>query len=97
MYLVTGLGIVSKQETDRNDTNGKKDFRPVKDFLWNLIKTQGYMGVTTLITQAVNQFPFAKEADVQLLIELLCQEQKVKIINPKAKLQDQLICFIAKT
>lgn len=95
--LLQDLGILSKQEPIPEGRNGKKDFRPVKDFLLNLIKTQGYMGVLTLMTQSVNQFSFVKEADVQLLIELLCQEQKVKIINPKAKLQDQLICFIAKT
>ncbi|NMG18059.1 AAA family ATPase [Brasilonema bromeliae] len=95
--LLQDLGILSKQETVPEDRNGKKDFRPVKDFLLNLIKTQGYMGVPTLMIQSVNQFSFVKEADVQLLIDLLCQEQKVTIINPKAKLQDQLICFIAKT
>jgi GTPase SAR1 family protein len=94
--LLQDLGIVSKQETDRDETNGKKDLRPIKDFLLNLVKTQGYMGIPTLMTQSASQFSFVTEADVQLLIELLCQEQKVKIINPKAKLQDQLICFIAK-
>ncbi|QDL08892.1 ATP-binding protein [Brasilonema octagenarum UFV-E1] len=95
--LLQDLGILSKQEPVPEDKNGKKDFRPVKDFLLNIIKSQGYMGVPTLMTQSSSQFSFVKEADVQLLIELLCQEQKVKIINPKAKLQDQLICFIAKT
>ncbi|NMF63576.1 ATP-binding protein [Brasilonema octagenarum] len=95
--LLQDLGILSKQEPIPEERNGKKDFRPVKDFLLNIIKSQGYMGVPTLMTQSSSQFSFVKEADVQLLIELLCQEQKVKIINPKAKLQDQLICFIAKT
>jgi hypothetical protein len=94
--LLQDLGIVSKRETGRDDTNGKKDSRQVKDFLLNLVKTQGYMGVTTLITQSTSQFPLVKESEVLLLIELLCQEKKVKIINPKAKLQDQLICFIVQ-
>ncbi|ARV58682.1 KAP family P-loop domain-containing protein [Nostocales cyanobacterium HT-58-2] len=94
--LLQDLKIVSKQE-QIDDSNRKKDLRPVKDFLLNLIKTQGYMGVITLLTQSTSQFPFVKESEVQLLIELLCQEKKVKIINPKAKLQDQLICFIAQT
>lgn len=94
--LLQDLGILSKQEPEPEHRNGKPDLRLVKDFLLNLIKIQGYMGVTTLMTQSSSQFPFVKEAEVQLLIEQLCQEQKVKIINPKAKLQDQLICFIAK-
>ncbi len=54
------------------------------------------MGVATLISQSVAQFPEVEETDLQLLIDLLCQEQKVKIINPKAKLQDRLICLVNK-
>lgn len=92
--LLQDLEIVSKQEKD-NPPNEKTDLRPVKDFLLNLVRTQGYMGVKTLIKNSADQFPVVKDNDVQLLIELLCQEQKVKIINPKAKLQDQLICLIA--
>ncbi|MBH8564097.1 ATP-binding protein [Nostoc sp. CENA67] len=94
--LLQDLGIVTKQKPNEDNGNGKKeDLRPVKDFLLNLIKTQGFMGVPTLITQSSVQFPAVKETDVKLLIKLLCEEKKVKIINPKDKLQDQLICFIA--
>ncbi|MBH8574258.1 ATP-binding protein [Nostocaceae cyanobacterium CENA369] len=93
--LLQYLGIVPKQKNAGNDGNGKEDLRPVKDFLLNLIKTQGFMGVPTLIKQSAEQFPSVKESDVKLLIELLCQEKKVKLINPKDKLQDQLICLVA--
>jgi hypothetical protein len=93
--LLQDLGIVSKTEKPpTTNGNGKKDLRPVKDFLLNLVKTQSYMGVPTLISQAVSQFPDVKETDIQHLIDLLCQEKKVKIMNPKAKLPDQLICLI---
>lgn len=94
--LLQDLGIISQQGSDTVDRNGKKDLRPVKDFMLNLVKTQSYMGVATLISQSVAQFPEVEETDLQLLIDLLCQEQKVKIINPKAKLQDRLICFVNK-
>ncbi|AFY43008.1 AAA family ATPase [Nostoc sp. PCC 7107] len=94
--LLQDLGLVAKQEPVKEKGSSKKeDLRPVKDFLVNLVKTQSFMGVTTLIKNSVEQFPNVKANDVQLLIELLCQEKKVKIINPKAKLQDQLICLIA--
>jgi hypothetical protein len=93
--LLQDLGIVSKPEKPpTTNGNGKKDLRPVKDFLLNLVKTQAFMGVPTLISQAVSQFPDVKETDIQHLIDLLCQEKKVKIMNPKAKLPDQLICLI---
>jgi hypothetical protein len=94
--LLQDLGIASKADKPPGTTgNGRKDLRPVKDFLLNLVKTQSYMGVPTLISQAVSQFPDVKETDIQHLIDLLSQEKKVKIMNPKAKLPDQLICLIA--
>jgi len=94
--LLQNLNIVSKQEKE-SVPNGKdrKDLRPVKDFLFNLVTTQQFMGVPTLISQAANQFSDTQETDIQHLIDLLCQEKKVKLINPKAKLPDQLICLVA--
>jgi hypothetical protein len=94
--LLQDLGIVSKlDKKPEQNGKGRRDLRPVKDFLLNLVTTQGYMGVPTLISQAANQFSDTKETDIQHLIDLLCQEKKVKLINPKAKLPDQLICLIA--
>ncbi|BAY31377.1 hypothetical protein NIES2107_32360 [Nostoc carneum NIES-2107] len=93
--LLQDLGIIAKQKYAEDDNQIKKDLRPVKEFLLNLVKTQGYMGLPTLISQAVSQFSDVQESETKHLIELLCQERKVKIINPKAKLQDQLICLIA--
>ncbi|MCF4967107.1 ATP-binding protein [Nostoc sp. CMAA1605] len=95
--LLQDLGIVDKQQDYQNNEKRKtQDLRPVKDFLLNLVKTQNFMGVPTLIKNAVDQFPSVKENDVQLLIDMLCQEKRVEIINPKAKFQDKLICLIAK-
>lgn len=90
--LLHDLGLVAATE---KDTNGKvrRDYRPVNDFLLNLIKTQGFMGVPTLISQTSSQFADVQESEIKMLIDLLCQEKKAKIMNPKAKLQDQLISW----
>ncbi|MDB9373254.1 ATP-binding protein [Nodularia sphaerocarpa] len=85
--LLQNLGLVPESEDD--------DSRQVKAFLLNLVKTQTFMGITTLISQTSSQFPGVKETDIQHLIGRLCQEKKVKIFNPKAKFEDQLICLIA--
>ncbi|MFH7025805.1 MAG: ATP-binding protein [Heteroscytonema crispum UTEX LB 1556] len=92
--LLQDLGVVPKQKPNGGDENAQKDLRRVKDFLLNVVKTQGYMGVSTLISQTASQFSDVKETDIQHLVDLLCQERKVKIINPKDKLQDQLICLV---
>lgn len=91
--LLQDLGIVSKPNPKPNGKEGE-DLRPVKNFLLNLVKTQGYMGVATLISQAVSQFPDVKETEIRSLIEQLYQEKKVKTVNPEAKLSEQLICLI---
>lgn len=94
--LLQDLEIIPQQGSDSDDRNGKKYLLPVKDFMLNLVKTQSYMGVATLIGQSVAQFPEVEETDLQLLMDSLCQEQKVKIINPKANLQERLIYFVNK-
>ncbi|MCX5983157.1 MAG: ATP-binding protein [Nostocales cyanobacterium LacPavin_0920_SED1_MAG_38_18] len=93
--LLQDLDIVAKSNR-KSETNGKegKDLRPVKNFLLNLVKTQAFMGVPTLISQAVNQFPDAKESEIRSLIEQLCQEDKVKIVNPDEKPEAQSICLV---
>ncbi|MDJ0616701.1 MAG: ATP-binding protein [Calothrix sp. MO_192.B10] len=93
--LLQELGVMEKPASVNNGNGRKiKDLREVKNFLSNLVITQHFMGIPTLVNQAISEFDYATEEDVKLLIKLLCQERKVKIINPKGKLQDQLICVV---
>ncbi len=89
--LLQDLGIVS--QIDREKVI--RSFEVEQDFLFNLIKTQGFMGVPTLIAQCMTQFADVSEDEVKSLIQGLCNENQVKIIDPKAKLKDQLICLVA--
>ena len=67
---------------------------PVKDFLFNLVKTQHLLGKPTLIDNAISNFPTVNEAQINVLIQQLCQENKIQILNPKAKPEAQLICLV---
>ncbi|WP_414623177.1 ATP-binding protein [Calothrix sp. CCY 0018] len=86
--LLQELGIVDKEIIE-------PDFEPVKKLLLNLVKTQSVMGTPTLITHSIAEFPDVSENDVISQIQALCKERKVKILDPKAKLEDQLVCLIA--
>jgi hypothetical protein len=82
------LGVVPKSGlTD--------ELTKVKDYLLNLVKTQIFLGVTNLISQAAIQFPDVKDTDIQHVMGMLCQENQVKILNPKAKFEDQLISVVS--
>ncbi len=92
--LLQDLGVVA-QKLDPVIHPGKKDLRPVKDFLRNLVITQNFMGVQALYSHAKSQFFDVSDDEIKYLIELLCEERKIKFINPKAKLEDQLVCLVA--
>ncbi|BAY48068.1 hypothetical protein SAMD00079811_56870 [Scytonema sp. HK-05] len=94
--LLQDLKIVSKTSGDGDNGNEKHDLQPVKTFMLDLVTNQGFMGVPTLIKETKVHFPLVKESEIQQLIRELCQEQKVEIFDPKAKLQDQLICLVTK-
>jgi hypothetical protein len=94
--LLQDLMIVSKTSEEKDNGNGKHDLQPVKNFMFNLVKTQSFMGVPTLIQKAGEQFSVVKESEIQQLIKELCQEQKVEYFDPKAKPEDQLLCLVPK-
>ena len=67
---------------------------PVKDFLFNLVKTQHLLGKPTLIDNAISNFPTVNEAQINVLIKELCEENKIQLLDPKAKPESQLICLV---
>jgi uncharacterized UPF0160 family protein len=73
-----------------------KEEMQAKEFLLNLVKTQQLMGRQILIQNARLQFPTVTESQIEQLIQQLCQEKKVQILDPKAKPDAQLICLVPK-
>jgi hypothetical protein len=95
--LLQDLGIVSKSNPKPEpNRNGGKDLRPVKDFLLNLVKTQHLLGKQALINNAISSFPKVKEDQINVLIKELCEENKIQILDPKAKPEAQLICLVPR-
>ncbi len=69
---------------------------PVKDFLFNLVITQHFLGRSTLIENASRQFPDVDTSKIDQLIEQLCKENKIQILDPRAKPKAQLVCLVPK-
>ncbi|MBE9211484.1 ATP-binding protein [Plectonema cf. radiosum LEGE 06105] len=89
LEIIAKVNPTEEKEEGRNQTI--RDWRPVNNFLFNLVKTEKCMAVYTLISNCTTEFSDVSESDVKLLIQSLCEEKKVKIINTEKKLQDQLI------
>lgn len=70
--------------------------KPVKDFLFNFVINQQILGRQTLIQNARNQFSDFDESTIDQLIDQLCQENKIQILDPRAKPKAQLVCLVPK-
>jgi hypothetical protein len=52
------------------------------------------LGKQALINNAISSFPKVKEDQINVLIKELCEENKIQILDPKAKPEAQLICLV---
>jgi hypothetical protein len=100
--LLQDLGIVYKKNS-RGDGNGNgsdngngRKLPEVKQFLLNVVITQHFLGRQTLIQNASSKFPDVVESQIDELIEQLCQESQIQILDPSADPKAQLVCLVPK-
>ncbi|NEP62758.1 MAG: ATP-binding protein [Symploca sp. SIO2G7] len=101
--LLQDLGIFVGQQSkeDIRDLNNQQQSKTsqasqnrelsVKDYLFNLVKTQGLMGRQILVQNICSQFTQVQESQVEQLLEQLCQEKQISILNPKEQPEAQLV------
>ncbi|MBC6471497.1 MAG: ATP-binding protein [Hormoscilla sp. GM102CHS1] len=102
--LLKKLGIavlpvpqVSRRDDDEQNAEDQRDDigQKVKDFVLDLVTNKHQLiGRNILIENACSQFTQVKSAEVEQLIQQLCQEKIMKIVNPKAPLEQQSICWV---
>ncbi|MDY6803896.1 MAG: P-loop NTPase fold protein [Cyanobacteriota bacterium] len=85
--LLQDLGIVRYSEAP-------EEFQAIKEFLFNLVKTQSVIGRKSLLENASSQFKTSDRSQINILIQQLFEENKIKIIKPKGKLEEQLVCYV---
>lgn len=56
--------------------------------------TQVFIGLMVLIERIQQQFPDLGEQKVEQVIQMLCDEQQLKVLDPQASPQAQLICYV---
>ncbi len=66
----------------------------VKEVVSNLLKTNHMMGKIALIQNVINLIGQVNESDINQVIQELCDESIIRILNPQAKPQEQTICLI---
>lgn len=72
----------------------KELLKKVKELLLNIVEINQFLGRKTLIDNGKKQFAQVTDSQVEELIQELCQENKIQILDPKAKPAAQLIYFV---
>ena len=95
--LLQDLKIIPK-ENDGGNSNGHEevDLQEVKQFLLNVVITQQFMGLQALVEQACSKFSQVVEAQIDQVIQQLCNENKVQILDRKAKRESQFILLVTE-
>lgn len=96
--LLQELGIVpAEPENGGGEDNDalKKLSQEAKDYIVNLVKNDGMMlGRQTLIQNTSREYSQFSESQLNQLIDELYQETKLRIPNPKDKLEKQVVCLV---
>jgi len=87
--LLHDLGIISSSEK-------KEELKAMEELLFNLVKTQSFMARKALVENVKHQFPASDRSQINLLIQQLFEEKKIKIIKPKGTIEEQLVCYVPK-
>ncbi|HIK28640.1 MAG: ATP-binding protein [Oscillatoriaceae bacterium SKW80] len=89
-------GSTQLGDTDNNIPELSQPFHDVKEFLLNLVKTQQIIGRQVLCQNARSQFPLVNQFQLAHLIDELCREKQIFILDPNAAVEAQLICLANK-
>ena len=102
--LLKNLGLLLQAATQREGASPPGEgyvnspyLKATRDFLQTRLLNQQCMARQQLLREAVSQFPEAAEAEIDALIDEICNGNgRIKILDPQAKLEEQLIYAIER-
>ena len=71
-----------------------QDVAAAERYILNLMTTQSLVGVQVLVENTQDQVPALDPAAVVSLIHSLCDRNRVQLLDPNAKPEDQLLCYV---
>lgn len=99
--LLQDLSVVFPADTqeqpnqpDLDEIPNQPNLDEIKDFVLNLIRKKSFMERNSIIENTLLQFVKTDQGKIDIIIAELEGEQKIKIIAPTSKLDEQLVCFV---
>ncbi|MEC4893133.1 MAG: ATP-binding protein [Oscillatoria sp. PMC 1051.18] len=91
--LLQDLKIISEKKVVKDGDKYLED-RETKEFVLNIAKTQGYLARKTLEERTLDNYGDLDQTKIGEMIEQLCHEEKLKVINPQEVPEKQLISYV---
>ncbi|MDE5118122.1 MAG: ATP-binding protein, partial [Trichodesmium sp. St2_bin2_1] len=91
--LLQDLSVVVPTETQ--EKQNELDLDEIKNFVLNLIRKQSFMERNSIIENTLNQFVKIERSKIDIIIAELERANKIKIIAPTSKSDEQLVCFVS--
>ena len=71
-----------------------QDLAAAERYILNLMTTQSLMGMQVLVENTQETVPALEMSDVVSLIYSLCDANRVQLLDPNARLENQLLCYV---
>ncbi len=91
--LLQDLSVVVPTETQ--EKQNELDLDEIKNFVLNFIRKQSFMERNSIIENTLNQFVKIERSKIDIIIAELERANKIKIIAPTSKSDEQLVCFVS--
>ena len=72
----------------------QQDLAAAERYILNLMTTQSLMGMQVLVENTQETVPALEMSDVVSLIHSLCEANRVQLLDPNAKPENQLLCYV---
>ncbi len=95
--LLEKLGLVVSNNNLNDQKDDNQQLKQYKSYVFYLVKSQICLNTQVIIQKTKYCFPELNESKIEALIQQLCWQKKLRIIDPKAPLESQLVCLARKT
>lgn len=95
--LLQKLGLVMSNYNSDDEKNTNQPLKEYKNYIFYLVKSQICLSTQVIIQKTNYCFPELSESKIEALVQQLCWQKKLKIIDSKAPLDSQLVCLARKT
>jgi hypothetical protein len=68
--------------------------KKIRDYLLNLAQIQQIIGLQTFKQHALQRFPHSNDSSMMEMIDQLCADNQLQILNPTASPEAKLVCWI---